>query len=204
MAPLIVMLVVWLIARAMGATGLWLQADSWTGALRCPGGDVCVHSDLALPSPHAAGPDRDGAGEPARSRAPRVGNRRARASRCNRADGTARAARGGVRPDRAARRDVSCERSRRTRGTHGRRPARDAASLASAAAAVLDGRSVVGSVATAQSLTTVNHQSGRDFGSPNHGSTLLSKRVKAEIRSPVSVRTNKPVPCRMPPVAARR
>jgi uncharacterized membrane protein len=34
MAPLIVMLVVWLIARAMGATGLWLQADSWTGALR--------------------------------------------------------------------------------------------------------------------------------------------------------------------------
>jgi uncharacterized membrane protein len=34
MAPLIVMLAAWLVARSMGATGLWLQADSWTGALR--------------------------------------------------------------------------------------------------------------------------------------------------------------------------
>jgi uncharacterized membrane protein len=34
MAPLIVMLAAWLIARSLGATGLWLQADSWTGALR--------------------------------------------------------------------------------------------------------------------------------------------------------------------------
>jgi len=34
MAPLIVMLAVWLAARLMGATGVWLQAESWTGALR--------------------------------------------------------------------------------------------------------------------------------------------------------------------------
>jgi uncharacterized membrane protein len=34
MAPLIVMLVVWLVARSIGAIGLWLQAGSWTGALR--------------------------------------------------------------------------------------------------------------------------------------------------------------------------
>src|SRR5262249_51575651 len=34
MAPLIVMLAAWLVARSIGATGLWLQADSWTGALR--------------------------------------------------------------------------------------------------------------------------------------------------------------------------
>ena len=33
MAPLIVMLVAWLVARSVGTTGLWLQADSWTGAL---------------------------------------------------------------------------------------------------------------------------------------------------------------------------
>ena len=30
---------------------------------------------------------------------------------------------------------------------------------------------------------------GSDRGSPNHGSTLLSKRVMAQIRSPVRVRT---------------
>src|SRR5262245_3746975 len=34
MAPLIVMVIVWLIARLIGATGLWLDADSWSGALR--------------------------------------------------------------------------------------------------------------------------------------------------------------------------
>ena len=34
MAPLIVMLAAWLVARLVGTTGLWLQADSWTGALR--------------------------------------------------------------------------------------------------------------------------------------------------------------------------
>jgi uncharacterized membrane protein len=34
MVPLIVMLLGWLIFRALGSTGLWDQADSWTGALR--------------------------------------------------------------------------------------------------------------------------------------------------------------------------
>jgi len=44
---------------------------------------------------------------------------------------------------------------------------------------------------------------GSDRGSPNHGSTLLSKRVTEQIRSPVRVRTRRPVPWRMP-VEARR
>jgi uncharacterized membrane protein len=34
MAPLVVMSIVWLIARLIGATGLWLDAETWTGALR--------------------------------------------------------------------------------------------------------------------------------------------------------------------------
>jgi uncharacterized membrane protein len=34
MAPLVVMLVGWLIARSMGAAGVWPSADSWSGALR--------------------------------------------------------------------------------------------------------------------------------------------------------------------------
>ena len=34
MAPLIVMLAAWLVARSIGATGLWLHADSWTNSLR--------------------------------------------------------------------------------------------------------------------------------------------------------------------------
>jgi uncharacterized membrane protein len=34
MAPLIVMLAVWLVARLIGVTSLWLSTDSWTGALR--------------------------------------------------------------------------------------------------------------------------------------------------------------------------
>jgi uncharacterized membrane protein len=34
MAPLIVMLVAWLVARSIGFTGLWPQADSWGSALR--------------------------------------------------------------------------------------------------------------------------------------------------------------------------
>ena len=34
MAPLIVMLVCWAAARLVGFTGLWAQADSWSGALR--------------------------------------------------------------------------------------------------------------------------------------------------------------------------
>jgi uncharacterized membrane protein len=34
MAPLIVMLATWLVARSLGAIGLWAQVASWTGALR--------------------------------------------------------------------------------------------------------------------------------------------------------------------------
>ena len=34
MAPLIVMLVSCLVARSIGVSGMWHQADSWTGALR--------------------------------------------------------------------------------------------------------------------------------------------------------------------------
>ena len=34
MAPLIVMIVAWLVARLTGVAGLWLAADSWTDALR--------------------------------------------------------------------------------------------------------------------------------------------------------------------------
>src|SRR5262249_2716537 len=44
----------------------------------------------------------------------------------------------------------------------------------------------------------------RDCGSPNHGSTVLSKRTSAQIRSPVRVRTKSPVPWRMPPPGTRR
>jgi uncharacterized membrane protein len=33
-APLIVMLVVWVVVRLIGLAGLWQQADSWVGALR--------------------------------------------------------------------------------------------------------------------------------------------------------------------------
>jgi len=34
MAPLIVMLVSWLLARSIGAVSVWSPADSWSGALR--------------------------------------------------------------------------------------------------------------------------------------------------------------------------
>src|SRR5262245_28023454 len=34
MAPLIVMFATWLIARSIGATGLWSYADSWISTLR--------------------------------------------------------------------------------------------------------------------------------------------------------------------------
>jgi hypothetical protein len=44
---------------------------------------------------------------------------------------------------------------------------------------------------------------GRDRGSPNDGSTLFSKRIMEQIRSPVRVRTNRPLPWRIP-VEARR
>jgi len=34
MAPLLVVLATWLVVRSIGAAGLWLDADSWTDALR--------------------------------------------------------------------------------------------------------------------------------------------------------------------------
>jgi len=34
MAPLIVMIVSWVVTRSIAITGLWHEADSWTGALR--------------------------------------------------------------------------------------------------------------------------------------------------------------------------
>ena len=39
---------------------------------------------------------------------------------------------------------------------------------------------------------------GSDRGNPNHGSTLVSKRVIAQIRSPVRVSTYRPTPWRIP------
>ena len=42
---------------------------------------------------------------------------------------------------------------------------------------------------TAQSPLGSGYRLGSDRGSPNHGSTLFSKRVIAQIRSPVRVRT---------------
>jgi hypothetical protein len=53
------------------------------------------------------------------------------------------------------------------------------------------------------SLQLTAYRLGSDRGSPNHESTLLSKRVMAQIWSPVRVRTYRPVPWRTP-VAARR
>ncbi len=50
--------------------------------------------------------------------------------------------------------------------------------------------------------SAAGYRLGSDRGSPNQGSTPLSKRVRAQIRSPVRVRTYRPVPWRMP-VGAR-
>jgi hypothetical protein len=62
---------------------------------------------------------------------------------------------------------------------------------------------VIDTSAMLESHAEAAYRLGSDRGSPNHGSTLLSKRVMAQIRSPVRVRTRRPVPWRMP-VAARR
>jgi hypothetical protein len=56
---------------------------------------------------------------------------------------------------------------------------------------------------TPRAHSETGYRLGSDRGSPNHGSTLLSKRVTEQIRSPVRVRTRSPVPWRMP-VEARR
>ena len=56
MAPLIVMLAAWLVARSVGTAGLWLQADSWTGALRIALVDRCSCSRPSCISIPARGP----------------------------------------------------------------------------------------------------------------------------------------------------
>src|SRR5882672_4950799 len=57
--------------------------------------------------------------------------------------------------------------------------------------------------AVARGALGSSYRLGSDRGRPNHGSTLFSKRVMAQIRSPVRVRTNRPVPWRMPAEARR-
>jgi len=46
--------------------------------------------------------------------------------------------------------------------------------------------------------TAGGYRFGSDRGRPNKGSTLLSNRVIAQIRSPLTVRTYRPVPWLMP------
>ncbi|HEY3262537.1 MAG TPA: ABC transporter permease [Pseudonocardiaceae bacterium] len=48
---------------------------------------------------------------------------------------------------------------------------------------------LVWSIRTSRARSEAGYRLGIDRGSPNHGSTLLSKRVMAQIRSPVRVRT---------------
>ena len=60
-----------------------------------------------------------------------------------------------------------------------------------------------GSVARDASRVRAGYRAGSDRGSPNQGSTLVSKRVTEQIRSPASVRTKRPVPWRIL-VGARR
>jgi hypothetical protein len=62
---------------------------------------------------------------------------------------------------------------------------------------------VVGRDGIEPAHSEVGYRLGSDRGSPNHGSTLLSKRVMAPIRSPVRVRTMRPTPWRMPEGARR-
>jgi hypothetical protein len=55
----------------------------------------------------------------------------------------------------------------------------------------------------ARSHSEAAYRLGSDRGSQNHGNTLLSKRMTAQMRPQVRVRTKRPVPWRMP-VGARR
>ena len=55
-----------------------------------------------------------------------------------------------------------------------------------------------------RSLILAAYALSSDPGSPNHGSTVFSKRVAAQIRSPVRVRTKRPTPWLVPSVRARR
>ena len=148
MAPLIVMLAAWLVARSVGTTGLWLQADSWTGALRIALAAMFVFTAVSHFHPRTRPDLIRMCREPARAGATGVGNRCARAARSHRSHGAASAAHGGRRPDGATCRNVSCERPRRTGGAEDRGSPRGAACLAASAAAVLDSSPVVGAAPT--------------------------------------------------------
>jgi hypothetical protein len=64
-------------------------------------------------------------------------------------------------------------------------------------------RRIWASAARRLAVASPSYRLGSERGSPNHGNTLFSKRVMAQIRSPVRVRTNRPVPWRVP-LGARR
>ena len=106
MAPLIVMLAAWLVARLAGTAGLWLQADSWTGALRIALAAMFVFTAVSHFHPRTR-PDLIRM-VPASLPAPAllVGNRCAGAAGSHRSHGAASAARGRLRPDGAARGNV--------------------------------------------------------------------------------------------------
>jgi hypothetical protein len=61
----------------------------------------------------------------------------------------------------------------------------------------------IGRPEAGRSRSQAGYRLGSDRGSPNDGSTLFSKRVMAEIRSPVSVSTKRPIPWLIP-VGVRR
>ena len=145
MAPLIVMLAAWLVARSAGTAGLWLQADSWTGALRIALAAMFVFTALShfhprtradlirmvpasLPAPallvSATGVlELLGAVGLMVPRALPAAAYGLMALLCG---------------------NAPCERPRRTGGADDRRSPRGAACLAPSAAAVLDRRPVVG------------------------------------------------------------
>jgi len=54
MAPLIVMLVSWLVARSIGVSGMWYQAALWTGALRIALAAMFVSRPCRTSIPHTA------------------------------------------------------------------------------------------------------------------------------------------------------
>ena len=66
-----------------------------------------------------------------------------------------------------------------------------------------EGKRIAGQAAGERAAAALELAGIADRGSPNHGSTVFSKRVMAQIRSPESVRTRSPTPCRLPSVARR-
>jgi hypothetical protein len=122
--PLIVMLAACLAARSIGAIFVWHRLTRGLARSASPWRRVRVHGGVTLPSPHATGLRPDGARESARAGTAGVGSRGAGVSRRHRPDAFLGAACGGLRPDRATRGDIPCERPRRTGGTDDRRSPR--------------------------------------------------------------------------------